>query len=115
MSNWTFITNHGAVLAMVADRGQITSREIAATLGITERTVLRIIGDLEDGEYLRRYKDGRQNYYKVDTEQPLRRDEASHVTAGDLVELLNARVRVPRRSPTRAAGSFADHELQTGA
>lgn len=90
-ADWTFITNHGAVLALVADRGQITSREIAASLGVTERTVLRIIADLEDADYVQRFRDGRQNYYKVDSGQPLRREEASHVSVGDLVDLLNAR------------------------
>jgi DNA-binding transcriptional ArsR family regulator len=85
---WTFITNHGAVLALVAHHGRITSREIAATLGITERSVLRIIKDLEEGGYLERYRDGRHNYYTVDAELPLRRDDARHVAIGELLTLL---------------------------
>jgi hypothetical protein len=32
MPKWTFITNHGAVLALIDQRRQITAREIAATL-----------------------------------------------------------------------------------
>ena len=88
LAGWTFITNHGAVLALVARRGQITSREIAATLNITERSVLRIIKDLEDGGYLHRFRDGRQNYYQVDANAPLRREDARHVAIGDLLSLL---------------------------
>lgn len=88
LTTWTFITNHGAVLALVARHGQITSREIAATLHITERSVLRIIKDLEDEGYLQRFRDGRQNYYKVDPTVPLRREDARHVAVGDLLTLL---------------------------
>lgn len=40
MPAWTFITKHGAVLSLVASQPQITDREIAAELGITERSVL---------------------------------------------------------------------------
>ena len=47
MSQWTFITNHGAVLSLVAERGQITAREIGYKLDLTERSVHRIISDLE--------------------------------------------------------------------
>ena len=73
---------------LVARRGQITSREIAATLNITERSVLRIIKDLEDGGYLHRFRDGRQNYYQVDANAPLRREDARHVAVVDLLSLL---------------------------
>lgn len=76
------------MLALVARHGQITSRDIAATLGITERSVLRIIKDLEDEGYLERHKDGRQNYYKVDPKVPLRREDTRHVAVGDLLDLL---------------------------
>ena len=86
------------MLALVAHRGQITSREIATTLGITERSVLRIIKDLEDGGYLERFRDGRQNYYKVDHDVPLRREDARHVAIGDLLILL-----MPATNGTSAA------------
>ena len=91
LPGWTFVTNHGAVLALVAHHGQITSREIAATLNITERSVLRIIKDLEDGGYLERFRDGRQNYYNVDPDLPLRREDARHVAIGELLVLLMPR------------------------
>ena len=47
MAEWHFITNHGTVLVLIMQRGQITAREIAATLGLTERPVRRIIAELE--------------------------------------------------------------------
>jgi predicted ArsR family transcriptional regulator len=45
MAEWTFITNHGAVLALIAQHGRITAKEIAETLQLTERPVRRIIAD----------------------------------------------------------------------
>ena len=79
---------------MVARHRQITSRDIAAQLGITERSVLRIIKDLEDGGYLQRFRDGRQNYYKILGDQPLRREDTNHVAIGDLLALL-----IPSETP----------------
>ena len=54
MSTLTFTTNHGAVLALIGKHGPITAREIAAKLGITERSVMRIIKDLENEAYIQR-------------------------------------------------------------
>jgi uncharacterized membrane protein len=75
MSSWTFITNHGAVLALIGQYGQITARDIATELGITERSVLRIIKDLETEGYIQIERDGRVNRYLVNNEAPLRRHE----------------------------------------
>lgn len=61
MAGWTFITNHGAVLGLVAQRDQVTAREIAETLRITERSVHRIITDLESEGYVERRREGRVN------------------------------------------------------
>ena len=51
MPSWTFITNHGAVLTLIAEREQVTARAIADNLNITERSVHRIITDLENEGY----------------------------------------------------------------
>jgi|SRR5918996_5193850 predicted ArsR family transcriptional regulator len=91
MASWSFITNHGAVLSLVAKQNQITAREIANQLGITERSVLRIISDLEAEGYLERTRDGRVNYYRVNHDLPLRRPELRDTAVGELLNLL----RVP--------------------
>lgn len=88
MASWSFITNHGAVLSLVAKHSQITAREIANLLGITERSVLRIISDLESEGYLERTRDGRVNYYQVNHDLPLRRPELRDTAVGELLELL---------------------------
>ena len=48
-SSWTFITNHGHVLLCLAANADMTVREVAQSVGITERAVIRIIGELEEG------------------------------------------------------------------
>ena len=88
MSSWTFITNHGAVLALVGQHERITTREIAAELGITERSVLRIIKDLEIEGYIHRQREGRTNLYQVNVEAPLRRHERRDVAVGQLLKVL---------------------------
>ena len=85
---WTFITNHGAVLALIGQRPQITAREIALELDITERTVLRIIKDLEEAGYLTRERIGRENHYQVNLNKPLRRQDQLTVTVGEVLKSL---------------------------
>jgi predicted ArsR family transcriptional regulator len=90
MTEWTFITNHAAVLALIAQHGQITAREIAATLGMTERPVRRIIAELEAAGYLCKQRVGRVNRYQVNLDVPLRRPEAQATMVGELLRVLNA-------------------------
>lgn len=85
---WTFITNHGAVLAHIGQSRQITAREIAGRLGITERAVRRIIKDLTVEGYIRAEREGRVNRYEVYDDLPLRRDDQRGVVVGQLLEVL---------------------------
>lgn len=86
---WTFITNHGAVLALIGQSEKVTAREIAARLGITERTVLRIIKDLETEGYIQIKKDGRVNKYTVNMDQPLRRSDQRDNKVAELLGVLD--------------------------
>jgi predicted ArsR family transcriptional regulator len=87
-SVWTFVTNHGAVLSILSHEEMITAREIAARLGITVRTVRRIIGELEMDGYLEIEKIGRRNRYQVNRRRPLRREDQREVAIADLLEIL---------------------------
>ncbi len=89
MTSWTFITNHGAAIALIGQENQITGRAIAETLGITERSVQRIIRDLEEAGYISKTRKGRVNCYQVNEEAPLRREERRDVMVGELLQLLN--------------------------
>ena len=47
-------------------------REIAASIGITERAAQRIVAELVAAGYLERTRDGRRNQYTLHPELPLR-------------------------------------------
>lgn len=65
-------------------------RDIAATVGITERTAAQIVSDLELAGYLSKSRDGRRNHYEVHAELPLRHPQHRHHTVGDLIGFLQA-------------------------
>jgi hypothetical protein len=44
---WRFVTNHAHVLETVASDPTTRLRDIASTVGITERTAAQIVNDLE--------------------------------------------------------------------
>ena len=45
--NWTFLSNHAHVLVCLASDPDARLRDVAARVGITERAVQKIVGDLE--------------------------------------------------------------------
>jgi predicted transcriptional regulator len=89
MSGWTFITNHGAVLVAINRQEMITTRDLANELGITERTVIRIIKDLELDGYIRKHREGRVNHYQVNHNVMLRRDSLRDIAVGELINSLS--------------------------
>ena len=95
MPAWSFITNHGAVLLLIAQRRQITAREIAAILGITERPVRRIIADLEAVGYLRKQRVGRVNEYEVRLDLPLPQPVGREVAVRDLLRVFQLSQEAP--------------------
>ena len=84
MADWTFITNHGLVLASIAKNPQKTAREISGDIGITERTTHKIIVDLEQEGYIERVKVGRQNTYRIYPDVPIRTGDAA---VGELLSM----------------------------
>ena len=65
MANWGFLTNHARVLLCIAHDPGTRLRDIAARLGITERSAHGIITDLTAAGYLVKQKDGRRNRYQI--------------------------------------------------
>ena len=82
---WTFLSNHGRVLAYIAGHSQITTREIAQQANITLRTVQKIIADLDTAGYIVRKKEGRCNRYIVHPEVPMRHRLQRDHTVGDML------------------------------
>lgn len=89
VARWTFLTNHAHVLAVLHSNPRLVLRQVAAQVGITERAVQRIIQDLEEGGFIKRQKVGRQNQYKVLSNQSLRHPIEAHRKIGDLLKLIN--------------------------
>ncbi len=77
MSDWAFITNHGLVLASIANNPQKTAREIGDDVGITERTAHKIIIDLDRDGYITKTKVGRHNTYRIHSSVPIKSGEAA--------------------------------------
>ena len=85
---WTFLTNHAHVLTVLDSDPNLTLREVALRVGITERAVQRIVLELEQSGFLERQKIGRQNQYKVLKHQPLRHPIEAHRSIGDLLSMI---------------------------
>ena len=88
-NKWTFITNHAAVLTLLNREENLTAREIALTLDITERSVHRIIKDLAYAGYITKRKEGRENRYTVNKDLPLRRNDQREVSVQELLQLIS--------------------------
>ncbi len=88
---WTFITNHSAVLLLLANHPRITAREISQEVGITERSVRMIISDLDQDGYISKIHEGRGIRYLVDFERPMRRKTQRDVAVGHLMSILSAK------------------------
>lgn len=101
-TSWTFLTNHAHVLIRIAMDPRILVRTLAEEVGIRERAVLRIIGELEEAGYLTHAREGRQNVYAVRLEKPLRHPIERHKTVGALIEAVAAPPIVPKRRPAQA-------------
>ena len=85
---WGFLTNHAQALLCIAHDPGVRLREIAATLGITERAAFGIVTDLVEAGYVLKDKDGRRNRYSVQVDKPLPEALLRQRTVGQLVDLL---------------------------
>lgn len=84
--NWTFLSNYAHVLICLADNPDARLRDVADRVGITERTVFRLIGELEDAGVIERAREGRRNHYVINTKAHLRHVVEEHCTVGELLE-----------------------------
>ena len=85
---WRFVTNYSHVLVCIAADPTTRLRDIAATIGITERTAAQLVRDLEEAGYLTKTREGRRNRYEVHDELALRHPLHRHHTVGELIRFL---------------------------
>lgn len=86
--HWTFLSNHAHVLVCLAADPDSRLRDIAASVGITERAVQKIVGDLENAGVIVRVRHGRRNSYRLDGSKSLRHPLEAHRTIGALLALV---------------------------
>ena len=88
MANWSFLTSHARVLMCIAHDPGARLRDIAASLGITERSAHGIVAELAEAGYVVKQKDGRRNRYQVQAHLPLPEPTSRERTVGEILALL---------------------------
>ena len=88
MANWSFLTNHARVLLCIAHDPGARLRDIAAGLGITERSAYGIVTELAEAGYVIKQKDGRRNRYQIQAHLPLPEPTSRERTVGEILALL---------------------------
>ena len=95
MAKWSFLTNHARALVCIAHDPGVRLRDIAAALGITERSAYGIVTDLVEAGYIVKDKDGRRNRYQIQGHLPLRESVGRERTIGEVLDVL-VEAGVPR-------------------
>ncbi len=90
-TKWNFLTNHGRALLCIARDPHVRLRDIAASLGVTERRAYGIVTDLTEDGYVKKSKDGRRNRYQVQEHLPLPDVPEREQAIGQVLDLLNGR------------------------
>ncbi len=85
---WRFVTSHTQVLLCLQRNPRVRMRDIAETVGITERAAQRIVTDLVDAGYVSRQREGRRNLYVLNRELRMRHPSQFDHDIGELLDLL---------------------------
>ncbi|MBI1349996.1 MAG: MarR family transcriptional regulator [Actinomycetales bacterium] len=88
-SDWTFLTNHAHVLVYLSAHPDVRVRDLADAVGVTERSVMTILADLEEGGYVTRKRVGRRNEYRIDPQLRFRHPAEANQRIGKLLEIFS--------------------------
>jgi DNA-binding MarR family transcriptional regulator len=88
--NWTFLSHHAHVLLALTENPGLTLEELARIAGLTTRSIVNVLKDLEDGGYLEKSKEGRNNRYAINLSAGLRHSTSGGHTVGDLIKALGS-------------------------
>ncbi len=86
--SWRFLSNHTQVLLCIQRDPNVRYRDIAETVGITERAAQRIVADLIESGYVESERIGRRNHYRVNTDIAMRHPAQDGHDVGELLRLL---------------------------
>ena len=90
MADRAFLTNHAWVLLCSVHDPGVRLRDIAARVGIAERTAYGIVTDLTEAGYVVKHKDGRRNRYQIQAHLPLPETDSRERTIGEILALLTS-------------------------
>ena len=102
-TRWGLLTNHALVLMHVIEHPRSTLRDIADSVGVTERAALSLLRALEADNIVARRKEGRRNIYTVDIDALMAHRSNS---AYNVAQIANALFALSGRIP--------GHELPPG-
>ena len=85
---WRFLSNHTQVLLCLIRDPNARFRDIAESVGITERAAQRIVADLIESGYVESERVGRRNRYRVNTDIAMRHPAQDGHEVGELLSLL---------------------------
>ena len=88
MERWSFLTNHARVLLCIAHDPGARLRDIAASLGITDRSAYAIVTDLTAAGYVVKHGDGRRNLYQIQAHLPQPEPVSQEPAIGEVLALL---------------------------
>lgn len=88
---WTFLSNHGHVLVALKEAPDARLSELADRVGISERAIQLIVGDLERAGYVLKQRSGRRNHYTVTSGLRLRHPAERESTVDDLLSIFGRR------------------------
>ncbi|HSZ38700.1 MAG TPA: helix-turn-helix domain-containing protein [Trebonia sp.] len=88
MASWSLLTNHARVLLCIAHDPGARLRDLAAGLGITERSAHAIVNDLAQAGYVIKRKDGRRNRYQIEAHLPLAEPGTREPAISEVLALL---------------------------
>jgi len=89
-NSWHFLTNHAQVLLCIENNPDARMRDIAETVGVTERAAQRITNDLAEAGYVTRERIGRRNRYRINRKARMRHPAQREHLIGELLGLLSS-------------------------
>ena len=103
---WTFVTSHTQVLLCIAQDPEVRLRDVAESVGITERAAQRIVSDLVESGYVERRRVGRRNRYTINPSVEMRHELQRGLEIGRLLALL-------QRYPADDSADVSDQPRET--
>lgn len=76
------------MLLALSENPNLTIEELAKIAGLTSRSIVNVLKDLEDGGYMMKSREGRNNHYEINLKAQLRHSTSREHTVGELISAL---------------------------